>query len=83
MAMRVELIYAPGCSSYRKALNTLETVIAEERLPLPVELVEDGIQTGGPSIRINGDEVGNQIDSLRGAICQKWRELTEAPLLGI
>ncbi len=83
MAMRVELIYAPGCSSYRKALNTLETVIAEERLPLPVELIEDGIQTGGPSIRINGDEVGSHIESLRGAICQKWRELTEAPLLGM
>jgi hypothetical protein len=56
--MRVELIYAPGCSSYKKARNTLETVIAEEGLPVPVELVEEHSQIHGePTLRINGNVV--------------------------
>ncbi len=31
--MRVELLYAPGCTSFVKARKTLEMAIADERLP--------------------------------------------------
>ena len=83
--MRVEVHYAPGCSSYNKAKETLETVIAEEGLPLPVELVEDLQMSGAPIIRINGNVLQNspvmhQIEHLRDAICNHWKELTEKPL---
>ena len=57
--MRVEVHYAPGCNSYNKAKETLETVIAEEGLPLPVELVEDLQMSGAPIIRINGNVLQN------------------------
>jgi hypothetical protein len=75
--MRVELVYAPGCSTYKKALHVLETVIAEERLPIPVELVEHA--EGGPFIRINGIEVGNSPqnhDYISDCLSASWRELT-------
>lgn len=85
--MRVELIYAPGCNSYRNARNTLETVIADEGLPIPVELVEEEGQVGGaPTIRIDGHVVhsspkSHHVDALRELLCRKWKELTEGPLL--
>lgn len=80
--MRVELIYAPGCNSYTSVRNTLETVIAEERLPIPVELVEgENPETAAPRIRINDEEhdtgIHNTIDQLRDLLCRKWKELTE------
>jgi hypothetical protein len=76
--MRIELVYAPGCNTYRTALQILETVIAEERLPIPVELVENG--HGHPIIRIDGKDVvnpgHNNDDHLRDSISRSWRELT-------
>lgn len=56
--MRVELIYAPGCNTYKKALDVLETVIAEERLPIPVELNEQACHSLAPVIKIDGSELG-------------------------
>ncbi len=56
--MRVELIYAPGCNTYKKALDVLETVIAEERLPIPVELSEQSCHSLAPLIKIDGAELG-------------------------
>lgn len=81
--MRVELIYAPGCCSYKTVRETLETVIAEERLPIPVEMVEDGFPSDSPKIRIDGQIVENMvatIDHLRDILCGRWKELTEASL---
>ena len=104
--MRVELIYSPGCVSYKKALSTLETVIAEERLPLHVEMVEapknienspriciDGQylndldqEASGEYCRIFETQHGHSaipcIESVRAIVYRKWKELTEAPLLG-
>jgi len=54
--MRVELIYSPGCNTYKKALDVLETVIAEERLPIAIEITESD-QKVKPIIRINGTEL--------------------------
>lgn len=54
--MRVELMYEPG-SSIRRVLDILETAIAEERLPVPVELIEfDGQPRRAPVVRIEGQE---------------------------
>ncbi|HEY9775553.1 MAG TPA: hypothetical protein V6C81_17435 [Planktothrix sp.] len=85
--MRVELIYAPGCSSYKKARNTLETVIAEEGLPVPVELVEEHSQIHGePTLRINGNvvhasPVSQHMEHFRDAINRQWQETNLAQLL--
>jgi hypothetical protein len=87
--MRVELLYAPGCSSYKKARNTLETVIAEEGLPVPVELIEEAGQVdGSPMLRINGNvlhgsPVLQHVEHVRDAICRHWKEITEHPLSGL
>ena len=80
--MRVEVLYAPGCSSYTKARNTLEILIAEEGLPLPVEVIEENSQTYGlPKVRIDGKEaVSDHIEHLRETICRHWKELTEKQL---
>ncbi len=82
--MRVELIYRPGCSNYSSVRDTLEMVIAEERLPIPVELVEAGNQAS-PRIRINGNDVQDSgithtLESLTDLLSKKWKELTECPL---
>jgi hypothetical protein len=84
--MRVELIYAPGCGTYRQALNTLETVIAEERLPLPVELVSK--TSGEPQLRIDGEDCGvprvlQCIETLRETLGAKWTDITVSPLVGV
>lgn len=59
--MRVELIYTPGCNSYKKLLDKLETVIAEERLPIPVHVIESASAAAepviSPTIRIDGDDI--------------------------
>ena len=67
--MRVELIYAPGCNTVRRALDVLETVIAEERLPIPVELTEQASHSYAPMIRINGDELGEPSHQFEGDPC--------------
>jgi hypothetical protein len=83
--MRVELVYAPGCNLLGLARNNLEMVIAEERLPIPVELVEDhnhGISP--PSVRIDGIcHVGHHFDHLRDLLSGRWKELNEHQLLGV
>lgn len=82
--MRVELLYAPGCTTYQKALNVLQIVIAEERLPLPVELVEDGHEStnmDAPQLRIDGEIVDNKnkllqsVEAIRDLISEKWSEM--------
>ena len=66
--MRIELVYAPNCNSYRKALHVLETVIAEERLPIAIEMIEDQGSTK-PVVRINGAELGEPSQSFEGDPC--------------
>jgi hypothetical protein len=84
--MRLELLYAPGCSSYKSARTTLERVIAEEGLPLPIEYIEESGQLdGAPTLRINGSimhgpPLVHHIENLRDAICRQWKEITEKPL---
>ncbi|MBX3075902.1 hypothetical protein KF707_22550 [Candidatus Obscuribacterales bacterium] len=84
--MRVELIYAPGCNNYQKVLKRLEMVIAEERLPVPIELVEETRLQDDPMIRIDGEAVGipkvlTCADAMRDAISKAWREMAVNPLL--
>jgi|SRR5215467_2552609 len=74
--MRVELIYTPGCSSYKKALNTLETAIAEERLPIPVEVVEssraDSLHVASHTIRIDGHDLCELPVRPQGEFCRLY-----------
>ncbi len=86
--MRIELLYSPGCSTYKKALSTLEHIIAEERLPLPVELVEDNcFLKGEPQVRIDGElltQLGKKshtyLDHVHEILCHKWRAHTISSL---
>lgn len=81
--MRIELLYSPDCNSYKKALHTLEYIIAEERLPIPVELVECKVQgkKDKPAVLINGVVVQNTaksqncLEHVREAIAKKWSEI--------
>ncbi|MBS1991217.1 MAG: hypothetical protein JSS83_11905 [Cyanobacteria bacterium SZAS LIN-3] len=86
--MRIELLYSPGCNTYKKALSTLEHIIAEERLPLPVELVEDRYMSNGkPHVRIDGEilaQLGKKthtyLDDVHEVLCHKWRTHTRSSL---
>lgn len=81
--MRVELVYTPGCTSYQKALSILETIIAEERLPIPVELTE-ATESHSPRVKLDGETIAESahhcIEELRGMISAKWHELTSKML---
>jgi len=83
--MRVEVLYSPGCKVSKSVRNTLETVIAEERLPIPVEMVENEQEDfSPPTIRIDGHEVRHNstlhtLDHFRDLLCGRWHELNAAP----
>ena len=66
--MRIELVYAPECNTYKKALHVLETVIAEERLPIAIEMIEDQARAQ-PAVRINGTELGEPSPHFEGDPC--------------
>jgi hypothetical protein len=84
--MRVQIVGSRGCKVSRSVRNTLETVIAEERLPIPVEMVENEQEDSSPpTIRIDGDEVHHNsalhtLEHLRDLLCGRWHELTSASL---
>ena len=71
--MRIELIYSPGCQSAKETLSFLERVIAEEQLPIPIELVER--VSAAPIVRINGTDLHseNTHDLIRSSISDCWR----------
>lgn len=82
--MRIELLYSPDCKTYRKTLNNLEYIIAEERLPIPVELVECEVlgKKDKPAVRINGVEIQKKAETplhcfehVREAISKQWSEI--------
>lgn len=108
--MHVELIYSPGCSSVESTLQELETIIAEERLPIPVEVRQDRRkerprhEINDLMITVDGTDVNDLhqgtscdrckrhqertgmaralcMEHLREVLWQKWRELTEHPIL--
>ncbi|MBX9667677.1 MAG: hypothetical protein K2X93_08675 [Candidatus Obscuribacterales bacterium] len=79
--MRIELIYSPGCTRYKKLLNRLELVIAEERLPLPIEVVEENSAEETPFIRIDGEDVESSevlscLEKMRAVVTDKWTSIT-------
>jgi hypothetical protein len=82
--MRVELVYSPGCHQYKSLRNSLETVIAEECLPIPVEMVEETDKTNYPFVRIDGhivsSETANILEQFRNLLCGRWQEINEHPL---
>jgi hypothetical protein len=60
--MKIDLLYFNGCPSWQKALENLQTLIAEEHLDVSIRLVEvnsDQEATtrkflGSPSIQVDG-----------------------------
>jgi hypothetical protein len=78
--MRVELVYHPDSDTHRSVQKMLEDVIAEERLPIPVEMIADK-NANFPSIRIDGHVVNKKgirhtFEYLRDLVSHKWAELT-------
>jgi hypothetical protein len=78
--MRVELIYNPKCELYKSVHKVLEDIIAEERLPIPVEMVEDKTNANPPFIRLDGHLIMNikrdhTFDHLRDFVHKKWTEI--------
>jgi len=59
---KIEFLYFEGCPSYKKALDNLKAVLAEEKIKAAVELIhvdspEDAEKFGfygSPSIRVDG-----------------------------
>ena len=67
--MKIELLYFDGCPSWREGLAVLKAVLAEQGLPLEIEMVEisspDQAQAerflGSPSFRVNGTDLWPEI----------------------
>lgn len=80
--MRIELLYAPGCTNYKTARNTLETLIAEERWPCHVEMVEHADHTHDePAVRVDGVNhhvIPHQFEAVRDFLSRKWKDITES-----
>lgn len=81
--MRVEVLYSPGCKVSKSVRNTLETVIAEEHLPIPVEMVETAPSSALPMVRVDGHEidhmsVAHTLENFRAVLSGRWQELTTA-----
>lgn len=80
--MRVELFYTPGCGTARKAQGALEAAIAEERLPLPVQMKESQ-EHRLPVIMLDGEPINKHhcfdehcLDDLRDEISRRWNAFT-------
>jgi hypothetical protein len=64
----------------------LETVIAEERLPIPVEMVEsEQMDFSPPTIRVDGQEVRHSstfytLEHFRDLLCGRWHEVNTSSL---
>jgi hypothetical protein len=84
--MRVEVLYSPGCKASKSVKSTLETVIAEERLPVHVEMIEtEEEDSAPPRVRIDGNEIrhnntAGSFEHFRDLLCGRWHELTIAVL---
>lgn len=79
--MRVELIYNPKCDLYKSVHKVLQDVIAEERLPIPVEMVEDHANSNSPYVRLDGHVImkikhDHTFDHVREFLHKKWTEIT-------
>lgn len=74
--MRVELIYTPGCQFSKGTLDALETVIAEERLPIPVEIIErsdtNREHSASHTIFIDGDKLCDLPVEPQGDFCRLY-----------
>ncbi len=68
--MRIELIYKPGCGSYKRVLSTLETAIAEEFLPISIEIIETFRTKVSPTIRIDGQDISSLETEAQGEYCR-------------
>ena len=93
--MRIELKHKQNCPSSRQLRHCLEEIIAEERLPLSVEMIEaDGMEE--PLVFIGADQIGARqegrfdkhhlearqfLDTLRDALLEKWHDHAISPLL--
>ncbi len=83
--MKIELLHIPGCRTYKKIKNILESIVAEERLPIAIETTESEQSKILPMIKIDGCEVNDsQSLSLRELLCntilKRWYEIYEEPL---
>ena len=95
--MRIEVKHKQNCPSSRHLRHFLEEVIAEERLPLAVEMTEsDGLDEpqvyigthevkGGHSGHFERQrpEVRQFMDRLRGTLLEHWHDHAIMPLLRV
>src|SRR5215208_4869226 len=63
--MKIEILYFPGCPTYREAERTLREVLEQENAEPDVELVADNTDEearrlrfpGSPTIRVDGEDL--------------------------
>jgi hypothetical protein len=79
--MRVEFLYWEECPSHAEALARLRSVLHDEGLDVPVEVIEVGTEEeaatrtfpGSPTIRINGADIQPPGDNPIGLSCRVYR----------
>lgn len=81
IAMEIEFLYWEECPSHDEALARLRTVLREERLNVPVEVVHVGTDEeaarrqfpGSPTIRIDGRDIQPPGHNPIGLSCRVYR----------
>lgn len=76
--MRIEFLYWEGCPSHEEALARLRTVLLEEGLDVPVDVLRvdteedaaDRAFPGSPTIRIDGTDIQPPGDNPIGLSCR-------------
>jgi MerR family mercuric resistance operon transcriptional regulator len=86
-AMKVEVLYVPGCPNYQPAVERVQKVLAAERLHAEVRevLVSSAAQAaklnfpGSPTVRVNGEDIELVEDSRSGLACRLYANQSGVP----
>jgi hypothetical protein len=78
--MRIEFLYWEECPSHPEALARLRTVLRDEGVDVPVEIIEVRTEAeaitrtfpGSPTIRINGADIQPPGDNPIGLACRVY-----------
>ena len=80
--MDITFLYFEDCPSHDTALNRLKSILAEEGIEAPIEVIkvetDEAAQThqfvGSPTIRLNGEDmVPPEPDAMYGLMCRAYR----------
>jgi hypothetical protein len=86
-AMRIEVLYVPGCPNYEPAVQRLRAVLESQSLQAEIRSVPIGSEDqakallfpGSPTVRINGDDVEPTRTTVPSLSCRLYANRSGIP----